>query len=106
MEHGISEASFVFEALTNEVGLEHFKLGAPVQSIRKNGKQYEVSTESGDTKTYDAVIITTLAHIAADILGPERPTWLDGMTSEQVEVALHSDTSIIDPYDPDAIYQV
>jgi len=93
------------DALTSEIGLEHFKLGAPVQSIRKNGKQYEVSTESGDTKTYDAVIITTLAHIAADMLGPERPAWLNGMTSEQVEVALHSDTSIIDPYDPDAIYQ-
>ena len=46
--------------------------------------------------------------ISADILGPQGPSWLKTMTTENSFVVLHSDQSVLDPnVDPkEAVFQV
>jgi len=94
------------DAMVDFIGEEHFHVNSEVSSVRREGEKYKVVT-NGLEKTYDAVVMCTPPDISADILGPQGPSWLKTMTTENSFVVLHSDQSILDPnVDPkEAVFQ-
>ncbi len=57
------------------------RLGTRVSAIERSGHQYRVTTDSGETLDADALVLTTPAYVAADLIRPLAPTAADKLAS-------------------------
>jgi len=75
--------SSYIKAITNALKSTTINLNSPIKSILRKNERYVVTTEKGESGTYDHVIMATNANVAGDILK-------DILDIQDVVSALHS----------------
>ncbi|MYW64328.1 FAD-dependent oxidoreductase [Streptomyces sp. SID8379] len=79
-------------------GLDEIRLGAPVRAVERHADGVDITTEDGDTRSYDSVVVATHPDQALKLLadpGPEEKEVLGAFRYSRNTTLLHTDTGVL-----------